>query len=222
MLHVQWSQIEAECGDFREGFVAIFRKYEGFPTDENDERGRTVKVTQASFARHVGVPENTFRDWVKTTMSGGQVHDPEARRRAQRSEVRAAVRNDPGMVVEAVTEAPVETQDQIFETLRERRAVELERVHGPAPNPEEAGERIRRRMNRAFGDETDQATDYLNGAASDITNAVMAKERWGIRHPEPYAQARDRITHWLAVLDADGAEVSAEDRAFLDQIGAEL
>jgi hypothetical protein len=29
---IKWSEIEAECGDYRAGFVATFRKYEGKPT----------------------------------------------------------------------------------------------------------------------------------------------------------------------------------------------
>lgn len=64
MSNIKWSQIEAECGDYRDGFVATFRKYEGQPTDEIDGAGRRVKVTQTSFARHSGVPETTFRQWL--------------------------------------------------------------------------------------------------------------------------------------------------------------
>ncbi len=62
---IKWSQIEAECGGYRAGFVATFRKYENLPTDEKDGQGRTVKVTVATFARHVGIPDPTFRSWVK-------------------------------------------------------------------------------------------------------------------------------------------------------------
>jgi hypothetical protein len=69
MSTVRWSQIEAECGDFRDGFVATFRKYEGQDTDERDARGLVVKVTMSSFARHVGIPEQTFLRWVKGTGS---------------------------------------------------------------------------------------------------------------------------------------------------------
>lgn len=66
-LHVQWSQIEAECDGYREGFVAIYRKYEGMPTDEKDAQGKTIRVTQASFARHMKIPESTFKNWMKRT-----------------------------------------------------------------------------------------------------------------------------------------------------------
>lgn len=61
---ISWSQIEAECGDYRAGFVATFRKYEGRDTDEIAGNGQIVKVTVASFARHIGVAETTFRRWL--------------------------------------------------------------------------------------------------------------------------------------------------------------
>lgn len=61
---IRWDQIEAECGGFRAGFVATFRKYEGMPTDEKDAQGRTVKVTSGAFARHCGISFNTFKSWI--------------------------------------------------------------------------------------------------------------------------------------------------------------
>lgn len=61
---IEWSAIEAECGDFRDGFVQTFRKYEGQVTDELDGAGRVVKVTIDSFARHTGIPRDTFRRWL--------------------------------------------------------------------------------------------------------------------------------------------------------------
>jgi hypothetical protein len=64
-MTIKWSQIEAECGDYREGFVATFRKYEGQPTDEIGGNGHRVKVTIPSFGRHVGIPETTLRGWVE-------------------------------------------------------------------------------------------------------------------------------------------------------------
>lgn len=68
-MTILWSQIEAECGDFREGFVATFRKYEGQPTDEIDGRNARVKVTVASFARHAGINVRTFLRWTKDDVS---------------------------------------------------------------------------------------------------------------------------------------------------------
>lgn len=62
---VTWERIEAECDGYREGFVAVYRKYEGESTDEKDRQGRTVKVTVKSFARHSGIPESTFGGWAR-------------------------------------------------------------------------------------------------------------------------------------------------------------
>lgn len=68
---VTWDEILEDCAGFREGFVRRFRKYEGQPTDEKDGQGRAVKVTIASFARHAGIAERTFRDWTKEDQNGG-------------------------------------------------------------------------------------------------------------------------------------------------------
>jgi transposase-like protein len=62
---VKWEDIEAECEGFRDGFVRTYLKYEGRKTDEIDASNRVVKVTQASFARHFGIAQQTFNDWVK-------------------------------------------------------------------------------------------------------------------------------------------------------------
>lgn len=65
---IKWSDIDAEVDEFqsgyRDGFVAIFKKYEGMETDERDGSNRVVKITTASFSRRYGINENTFRDWV--------------------------------------------------------------------------------------------------------------------------------------------------------------
>jgi hypothetical protein len=64
---VKWSDIRAEFEGleigFRERVVRLFEKYEGKPTDEV-VRGKTVEVTIASFAKHMGIKAQTFRDWV--------------------------------------------------------------------------------------------------------------------------------------------------------------
>lgn len=63
---ITWEEIEAEVYEdhrFRDRFVLIFKKYEGQETDETDNRGR-VKVTRTSFARHFGIPQQTFSDWL--------------------------------------------------------------------------------------------------------------------------------------------------------------
>lgn len=69
---VTWERITSECGDFRAGFVATFRKYEGQTTDERDGRNLPVKVTVTSFARHMGIAEATFRWWVSGVVRAEQ------------------------------------------------------------------------------------------------------------------------------------------------------
>jgi hypothetical protein len=61
---IKWTEIEAECGDYKAGFVATYEKYKGQETDETDKSNRPVTVTVASFARHVGIPERTFGGWL--------------------------------------------------------------------------------------------------------------------------------------------------------------
>lgn len=91
---VTWSQIESECGNFREGFVATFRKYEGQDTDERDASNRVVKVTMKSFARHVGIPDSTFHDWVVGTVTG-RTWSPEQRAKAHATQARKEARRLP-------------------------------------------------------------------------------------------------------------------------------
>lgn len=71
---ITWDQITAECGGYKAGFVAVFRKHEGELTDAKDGQGRTVKVTLNSFAEHVGIARSTFRMWVGTYQRGAARH----------------------------------------------------------------------------------------------------------------------------------------------------
>jgi hypothetical protein len=108
---ISWSEIEAECGDYRAGFVAIFRKYEGQPTDEKDEQGRTVKVTRTAFARHMGIPETTFRGWTK---SAARAVLPEHRARMDISRVKKTLAGASSKQVEQIIrELPAEQQQTI-------------------------------------------------------------------------------------------------------------
>jgi hypothetical protein len=62
---IKWADIEAATGSYRSGFVKVYLKYKGMDTDEVDASNRVVKVTERSFARHCGINERTFHDWVK-------------------------------------------------------------------------------------------------------------------------------------------------------------
>jgi transposase-like protein len=127
-LPITWSEIEAEAQGFRQGLVALFRKYEGQPTDEKDGNGRTVRVTAAAFARHLGIEDSTFRRWVKAQdrHAGDGGRSAISRTQSQLThDVRRAARQAPQAIVEAVSELPAETQHEI---VRELHRKQLERA----------------------------------------------------------------------------------------------
>ena len=66
--YITWAEIEAEIEaeitNYRDIFVAVFRKYDGQPTDEFDGNNRRVVVTARSFARLMRIPKDTFRRWL--------------------------------------------------------------------------------------------------------------------------------------------------------------
>jgi transposase-like protein len=80
---VKWSEIEAECGDYRQGFVQVFRRYEGQVTDRKDSLNRPIKVTISSFAEHFGIQVTTFRRWLGERQRTSPVSDRPARRAAR-------------------------------------------------------------------------------------------------------------------------------------------
>lgn len=67
---VTWKQIDGELDGYRVGFVAVFRKYEGQPTDKHDAQGRPMKVSAHTFAAHIKVDTHTFRRWIKNAETG--------------------------------------------------------------------------------------------------------------------------------------------------------
>jgi hypothetical protein len=117
---IAWADIIAETGNYRDGFVAIFRKYEGLPTDEKDAVGRAIKVTVNSFAGHLGIAERTFARWVKGS-SATRANHPRSANDLGRDVKRAAVAA-PSAVVDGIMAAPQETQDAILNELLDRRA----------------------------------------------------------------------------------------------------
>lgn len=65
---INWTDIDNEVeifqNGYREGFIAIFKKYEGQDTDHVTTQNKVVKVTVTSFANRYGIPETTFRRWI--------------------------------------------------------------------------------------------------------------------------------------------------------------
>lgn len=114
---ISWTEIMDECGNYRERFVTVFRRYEGQKTDERDAQGRTVKVTAQSFAEHVGIHPETFRDWLrKDRKTQAAIALPARNRRAE------SIHRDPQGTVADIMAAPDKVQDEIFHELKLRRA----------------------------------------------------------------------------------------------------
>jgi transposase-like protein len=95
MTAIPWSQIEAECGDYRAGFVATFHKYEGRDTDEIAGNGQIIRVTASSFARHVGIARQTFERWVKAADQEGTPNQGAESVEITARSARASARNLP-------------------------------------------------------------------------------------------------------------------------------
>lgn len=124
----KWSEIEAECGGYRQGFVETFRKYEGQPTDEKDGQNRTVKVTPRSFALHLGIDERTFRRWLSKSVTESDLLAEASKQKTKAIEqwhVRSAARKNPAALVEAISELPEEHQRQIVSQVHRK---QLERA----------------------------------------------------------------------------------------------
>jgi hypothetical protein len=122
---ISWNDIAAECGNYKSGFVAVFRKYEGQSTDEHDAYGRVVKVTQASFARHIGIDPSTFGRWVKQEMGGTlqSISGREERTAASHANViKNMARKNPAALLDAIESAGVGASDQVFHEHKLRRA----------------------------------------------------------------------------------------------------
>jgi transposase-like protein len=219
---IKWSEIETECDGYRAGFVAIFKKYEGQPTDEKDEQGRTVKVSPSSFARHAGIPERTFRRWVEQDGRAGRPDPRDNRDRARRA-ARVLPPAEKLDLVRELMDDP-EVGDQIVEAVEDegiaRRATRAA-VRPAGPDPDEVAERVRRNVGRSLGHDTDQATDYLNSAANDLAHAVVAKETYGIDHPADEAEAIEKVGRWLDIYRSKTA-VTADDRGWAESIGVQL
>jgi len=122
---VRWAEIVAECGDFRAGFVSVFRKYEGQPTDERDRQNRVVKVTAASFARHMGIGETTFKDWIKK-----QDGAPRRVGSGSHEKIEEALRTRPQEHAEAIAKALEEPEvaEKVIRAMRPRATDQLDKI----------------------------------------------------------------------------------------------
>lgn len=190
---VRWADVEAECVGYREGFVAVFKRYEGQPTDERDERGRVVKVTAASFARHMGIAKQTFHAWVAGPNRGLQPQDDH---RLRKVKARQALQ-DPEAVVEAVMELPEEHAEKLVEKLDETVGERRRASKGMRRQPKERYE-AQTAVGAPYG-----ALQHLHGADVELTKALKELQRsgslpWDTR--EEFEETLDIVAEKLAAL----------------------
>jgi hypothetical protein len=181
-----------------------------------------IVLKGTAWAKLLGTTEATIRNRHARLQARDQgepasASAPAPNQRASIRSARAAIKAHPELAADLLGDPDVaEAIDDASITLR----VAANAVHGPAPDPRQVGERVRRNMGKALGDETDAATDYLNGAASDLGNAIMCRDEWGIQWPESHDVALARVERMLARYKAEGETgLSGEDQAWLESIG---
>lgn len=157
---VKWDQITAECDGYRAGFVAVFRKYEGHATDETDAQGRIVKVSQSSFARHVGIPERTFNGWVGQAGGG---------RPPERDRTLEALRH-PEIVDKVISGLDEESFDHLHAAVLARRMDSIEQ-NGEATRPH-------RELKAQFS-VIDNVDKMIRAAHADLMEAKLSRAALG-------------------------------------------
>lgn len=201
---VTWSQIEDECSDYRAGFVATFRKHEGKVTDEKAKNGHAVKVTMSSFARHVGIAETTFKDWVKRS-AYAEVR-PERQAKRDSSLARSNVRRLPdaekqALAREILAEATPEVRRKAFVDLAsdaevtEDAGTRLKARH----HLDGAGAKTRAKITRA-GDQGEAQEKARGDMQCTLVDSILVAAKKEIRE---------------AVTEAHGSSFTDEHRALL-------
>lgn len=132
-MKIKWSDIAAECGSYKDGFVSVFRKYEGMDTDKI-VRGKTVKVTQKSFADYMHIPHQTFYKWVQAAVD--PTYNSKAAKQQRTAASHAAVvknlaKTNPRALVDAIELAGGRAADEVFDEQTLRR-------HGADTSPAHA------------------------------------------------------------------------------------
>ena len=201
MDQIKWAEIEAECGDYRSGFIAVFRKYEGMETDERTKQGRVVKVTAPSFARHMRIPEATFKDWLKRD-DGGRLR--ETRDRTREDIKRMPKQEKKALALDLIEELREEDEKEDREKRAQRRAVRKEH--------HEDGDRTGNMIVQALiGGDLDAMEIRLRDA---IRRADDVDEPWTEEETAPLVERIERDIHWLDVLKMalqNRGEITDED-----------
>jgi hypothetical protein len=171
----RWADIVTECGNYKAGFVAIYLSHINEKTDEKDKYGRVVTVTEASFARHMGIPQQTFHDWVEREMvpeSGSKSAKEERTAASHANVIKNMTSKNPTALVNAIMEAPTSAVDQAFHELKLRRAgVDTSKANKKAA--EAKADNILKPIRRAMATvSVDLCVAALNEAAEDLQNAM--------------------------------------------------
>jgi hypothetical protein len=190
MASVKWVEIKAECGDYRAGFVATFKKYEGQATDEKDKRGRAVIVTAASFARHMGIPRQTFEEWIAKDQGAAGRH-------------RGGNRDERG--AKTVLRDP-EQRAKVIESLDEDERLEIAKVAmAPRMRDEERShkEREAHRESKPARERgvIELISSLLDGADLNLLEATRKANDTAWDDPEVNAMAEGRIDRTAMRLD---------------------
>jgi len=135
---VAWADIVAECGNYKDGFVAVFRRYEGETTDEKDGRGAWLKVSQNSFADHMGIARETFKRWVRNFDDPARLGPDQKATRTEvshRNVVKNMAKSNAQATVDSIMDAGTGAADQVFHELKLRRAgVDTSKANQKAAN----------------------------------------------------------------------------------------
>jgi hypothetical protein len=208
---ITWSQIESECGDYRAGFVATFRKYEGQDTDEKDGQGRTVKVTMSSFARHAGIADKTFQRWAGAAAAA----DP------PRDRTREGVDRMPAEDKAKLAAELLADEDVAEQVVADKQARHNVTRAANEHYQRQATERTERTERKAAADPTDRSVDALLW----VNRLGEAAERWARDGSEALRQVGplpDSERYWLtgAVDRAEGTVRAA--RRYLELGNSEI
>lgn len=141
--------------------------------------------------------------------------------RQRRREMEAVAKITPDGVVEAMRRNPdiaraVARHDDTRDAVEEAAIRHRARHAPPAPDPVEAGRRAAGNISRRLN--ADLATQELTAAAGRLAEAIVAKEQFGIEHPESEAMALAKIDRYLAAYRGEGT-LTDDDRSFLDGLG---
>lgn len=192
---IRWSEITAQCGNYKAGFVAVFREHEGKETDERDGQGRPMKVSQRSFAEHMGIPLVTFQRWLRAA-SDPQWVTPDAKE-ARTAASHAAVaknlaRKDPVNLVSAIEDAGPAAMDNVYHELKLRRAGIPPSTKANRKAAEARASAFTEGIRRLFQDDCSSVPAVIDELTEELETAV-ASEKVTMQTLEAIITAANRL-----------------------------